>query len=109
MTAVKSKTANKSQIRALMEERIKSVRAKDIEGRMPTYAPDVLLFDVVNPPQYAGADALRKHAEEWVSLCRGPMGYEIRNLSITAGVDVAFCHCLNRVTGTMTNGKKIDM
>jgi len=37
------------------------------------------------------------------------MGYEIRDLSITAGDDMAFCHCLNRVTGTMTNGQKIDM
>jgi ketosteroid isomerase-like protein len=38
-----------------------------------------------------------------------PVGYEVRDLSITAGDEVAFCHSLNRVTGTTIGGKKIDM
>jgi len=28
---------------------------------------------------------------------------------VTAGADVAFCHYLNRVSGTMTNGTSVDM
>ena len=37
------------------------------------------------------------------------MGYEIRDLEITASNDVAFCHFLNHVTGTTNDGKQIDM
>ena len=35
----------------------------------------------------------------------GPIGYEIRDLSITAGDDIAFCTCLNHMTGTQRNEK----
>jgi ketosteroid isomerase-like protein len=28
---------------------------------------------------------------------------------ITAGDNVAFCHCLNRLTGTRTTGEKVDV
>ncbi|HYT58414.1 MAG TPA: nuclear transport factor 2 family protein [Verrucomicrobiae bacterium] len=58
--------------------------------------------------QYKGVDAYRKSWEEWLPTFRGPVGYEIRDLSITAGDDVAFCHSLNRISGTRANGEKTD-
>ena len=76
---------------------------------MSNFAPDVLLFDLINPLQYIGAEAGRKRAEEWLSSFQGPIGYEIRDLSITASDDVAFCHSLNAVSGTKTDGEKIEM
>jgi ketosteroid isomerase-like protein len=30
----------------------------------------------------------------------GPLDYEIRDLTVTAGEDVAFCHSLNRLSAT---------
>ncbi len=33
----------------------------------------------------------------------------VRDLSVAAGGEVAFCHYLYRVTGTMTNGSEVDM
>lgn len=76
---------------------------------MSNHALDILSFDVVNPLQYAGSDTVRERAEEWFSLYRGPIGYEIRDLSITTGDDVAFCHYLYRFSGTRTDGGKVDM
>jgi ketosteroid isomerase-like protein len=35
-------------------------------------------------------------------------GYEIRDLSLTLGDDVAFGHSLNRVSGTLKNGNTTD-
>lgn len=35
--------------------------------------------------------------------------YEVRDLRITAGEDVAFSHSLNRIRGAMTNGQKTDL
>jgi ketosteroid isomerase-like protein len=40
---------------------------------------------------------------------QGPIGYEIRNLSILVGDDVAFSHSLNRMHGTKTDGAKGDL
>jgi ketosteroid isomerase-like protein len=109
MTTAKSTATDEAQIKKLINERGKAVRTKDIDGDMSNIAPDILSFDVVNPLQYVGADALRERAEEWFSSFKGPIGYEIRDLSITTGDEVAFCHSLNRISGTKTDGGEIDM
>ncbi|MGB7925367.1 MAG: nuclear transport factor 2 family protein [Pyrinomonadaceae bacterium] len=109
MTTEKSNATDEAQLRALIDERVKAVRAKDINALMSNHAPDVLMFDALIPLQYAGADTVRERAEEWFSWYQGPIGYEVRDLTITAGERVAFCHYLYRVSGTMTNGREVDM
>ena len=37
-----------------------------------------------------------------------PLGYEIRDLTITVGDEVAFGHSLNRISGTLKNGDRAD-
>jgi ketosteroid isomerase-like protein len=109
MTNDHGKAADEAQLRALIDERVEAVRAKEIDALMARHAPDVLMFDALNPLRYTGADAVRERAEEWFSWYQGPIGYEVRDLSITAGDGAAFCHYLYRVTGTMTNGREVDM
>jgi uncharacterized protein (TIGR02246 family) len=109
MPSEDAKGTDEAQIRKLIYTWAEAVRAKDSIGLVSNFAPDVLLFDLINPLQYIGAGALRKRAEEWLSSFQGAIDYEIRDLSITAGDDVAFCHSLNRVRGTNREGKSIDM
>ena len=109
MSTENSKAINEAQIRAIIDDRSKAVRAKDINGAVSHYAPNIRSFDVVNPLQYVGSDSSRKRAEEWFSSFQGPIGYELRDLSITASDDVAFCHSLNRVNGTLKDGGQLDM
>src|SRR5690606_16072344 len=47
--------------------------------------------------------------EAWFASYEGPIGCEFRDLVVAARDDVAFAHGLHRFTGTMTNGKSIDM
>ena len=109
MTTANTKIMDEAQLRKLIEDRIKATRAKDVEGAMVSIAPDILLFDVVNPLRYSGSDRLKKRAEEWFSSFQGPLGYEVRDLSFATGDGVAFSHSLNRVSATRTHGKKLDM
>jgi uncharacterized protein (TIGR02246 family) len=102
-------TNDEVQIRELIEAKNKAVRAKDIGGAVSGYATDVLAFDVVNPLQYFGSDAIRKRLEEWFSSLEGSIGLEIRDLEITTGDDVAFSHGLNHVSATTAGGGKLDM
>jgi uncharacterized protein (TIGR02246 family) len=97
------------QIRALIANKIEAVRAKDVDWAISNYAPDVLSFDVVNPLRYLGAEAIRKRLEEWFSSFQGSIGLEIRDLSVTVGEALAFSHCLNHVSATTTDGRKLDM
>lgn len=104
-----SKSRNEARIREMMDIWVKAVRAKDVSGVMSCYAPDILLFDLAPPLSYRGADAYRKNWQEWFTSWQGPIGYEIRDLSITVGDDVAFSHSLNRISGTRTNGETNDV
>ena len=66
-------------------------------------------FDVVPPLQYVGADAMRKRWEEAFSSLPGPIGYEIADLSITVGEDMAFTHSFNQTSATLPTGQKIGV
>jgi uncharacterized protein (TIGR02246 family) len=97
---------DEAQIRKLMDDWAKALRAKDINGVMSHYAPDILSFDAVSKLQFKGAEAYKKHWEACLSMCPGSMVFEIQDLDITAGDDMAFCHCLNRCGGTGEDGQE---
>jgi len=110
MTTHVGNATTEAQIRTLIEDRVTATRAKDVDGCMSTSAPDILLFDVVNPLQYMGLDGERQRLEEWFSQFQdGPIEYELRDLNITASDDVAFCHSLSHVSATTPAGQTIDM
>lgn len=109
MTPKKSKQSDEAQIRELIYGWVKAVRAGDINALMSNYAPDVLSFAVMTPLQYVGADAYRKIWEMCFDGFQSPIGYEIHDLSITAGETTAFSHSINRFSGTRKDGKEEDM
>jgi ketosteroid isomerase-like protein len=106
MATEKNKAIDEAQIRELIDGWAKALRAKDIDGVMSHYAPEILVFDIAPPLLYRGANAYRKNYEEWFATWQGPIGYEIRDPSITVGDDVAFSHSLNRIYGKRTDGEK---
>lgn len=109
MTARSERSGNEGQIRRLIEARVKAVRAKDANAAMASSASDILLFDLAPPLLHRGAEVNRKELEDWFSSFTGPVGYELRDLSITAGDDVGFAHSLARIRGARTDGTQTDV
>jgi uncharacterized protein (TIGR02246 family) len=107
MTAENGSASGEAQIRELIDGRVRAIREKDVEAVLSPYAPDAVIFNLAPPLQTKGADgeAVRK----WFSGYRGAISFEIRDLNIAAGADVAFCHYLYRSSGTATDGRDIDM
>jgi uncharacterized protein (TIGR02246 family) len=102
--------SSEAEIRALIEERTRAIRAKDVAAVLAVYAPDVLSFDLIDPLRHVGREAIRTRLEAWLSQFReGPIGFELRDLDLTAGDDVAFCHALSHVDATTTDGQRLDM
>jgi ketosteroid isomerase-like protein len=101
--------SDEAAIGRLIDSWATAISAKDVNGSLANYAPGVLAFDLINPLQYAGSDALRTRLANWFSSFEGPIGYEIRELNIATGRDVAFSHSLNHVDATTTAWQKIDM
>lgn len=98
-----------AEIRELVERWLEAVRAKDIDGIMSHYTSDILTFDIAPPLESRGIDTYRKNWEGWLPTFHGPLGYEIRDLRITASDDIAFSHSLNHISGTRTNGEETDV
>src|SRR5918996_1068450 len=95
-----------SEIRNLVDDWVKGLHAKDIKRVMSHYVADIVSFDLAPPLQYTGAVALKKNFEEWFPSFQGPIGYEIRDLNISASDDIGFCRSLNRISGIRSDGEK---
>ena len=100
------RATDEAEIRRRIDEAVEAVRAMDLEGVKPIYAPDLVSFDIVPPLQHVGAQAKWKNWTDVFAAYRPPLGYEIRDLTIAVGGDVAFGHSLNRISGTLNNGSK---
>jgi PhnB protein len=96
-----------AEIRASIDDWANAIRAKDVNGVMAHYAADSVTFDLAPPLVSTRADA--KGLKVWFATWRGPIGYEIRDLHVTAGDDAAFCHSLARLSGTTVDGEKNDV
>ena len=109
MGAATGADTNEAQVRALIDDRVRAVRAKDVNLAMAHVAASIVSFDVVNPLQSIGSDPARKRAEQWFSSFQGDVGFEIAELRIAAGDDIAFCHGLSHVNATKADGGKLEM
>jgi ketosteroid isomerase-like protein len=97
-----------TEIREELEDWERAVRAKDIARIVAHYAPDIVAFDAIAQLQFKGVDAYRKHWETCMTMCTGPMIFELHELKITAVENLAFVHALNRCGGTGPDGKEMS-
>ena len=95
-------------IRALIERWAKAVRERDYEGILADHSRDFWMFDVPPPFQSRGIDAYRKTWDLFFSAQPVPAVFDIVELHVTAGQDVAFAvarmHCV-----TPEAGKFVDL
>lgn len=106
MTLHVTRTDDTAQIRGLLEDWAHAAGAGDIDSIMAAYAPDVLAFDGVGQLRFEGAESYRKHWQACLSMCQGPMTFEIHDVHVTVGGDIAFGHYLARCGGTGPDGKE---
>ncbi|MBK8980815.1 MAG: nuclear transport factor 2 family protein [Ignavibacteria bacterium] len=104
-----TQTEIKDHIRELIDQQIRAVRDKNIDQALNNYDKDVLSFDVVDPLQFTGKDAIRKRLEEWFTSFQGPVENEISDLKIELSGNAAFCSRLNHVNAVKADGGKLDM
>ena len=101
------KSADTAAIRALIDKRAEALRAKDADGVVSGQAPEIVSFTLAPPLRQMGDRARAKEGlKAWFATWCGPLGYEVRDLSITVGGEVAFCLGFVRISGIKTEGKK---
>lgn len=101
--------SDEAAIRRRIDTLVAAIRAMDLEGVKSIYAADIVSFDIVPPLQHVGAAAQWHNWVDVFTTYQRPLGYEVRDLTITVGDDVAFGHSLNRISGTLQNGTRSDV
>ena len=96
-------------IRRLVEDWASSVRRKDISGILRNHSPSIVMFDVPPPLQSKGLEAYRRTWETFFSWSDDPVRFDISEMSVTAGTEVAFVTALMRCAGTEANGAHIEL
>jgi uncharacterized protein (TIGR02246 family) len=102
---------DQAEIRALEARFAAAFNAKDVDGIMKGYVPDnsLIVFDLVPPLQYVGAQNYRKNWEQFFPMFKEGPKFEMRDLVIETDQTLAFSHSIQHVSGTDQDGHAIDL
>lgn len=88
------------QIRTLIAGWADAIRARDIDEVVAHHDADVVFYDVTPPQQWTGIDDYRRSFETFLSWLREQGVWELGDLTVVAGEDVAYAHCPIHCRGT---------
>ena len=86
-----------------------AVRRKDYDAILRNHTPDFVMFDVPPPFESKGLDAYRKTWDMFFSCNSGPVKFDIHEMTVTAGEDVAFAVAKMGCTTPGVDGKPVDL
>jgi len=93
----KQNGSEEAAVRNVVESWTAAVRRRDLEGIFQNHSSDIVMFDVPPPFQSRGIEAYKKTWNEFFSWSSDPIPFDIMEMNITAGSDVAFVvatmHC----------------
>ena len=101
------KNGDEREVKAVIEGWAEATRQKDVHSLISRFTPEPLRFSLA--PPLASQTSSTKEAEEWFGSFDGPIGYEVKNLSVTTGDHAAFAHGFVHITGTKKDGEKPNL
>jgi uncharacterized protein (TIGR02246 family) len=104
-----SQDTDQAEIRQLLAGWSAAVRCKDYDGIVKNHSPAMLMFDVPPPFQSQGIDAYRKTWELFFGWMDGPPKFELADVRITAGADVAFVTARGQCFGPNEHGEPEEL
>ncbi|UGY13898.1 YybH family protein [Bradyrhizobium septentrionale] len=85
-----------TEIRAIIESWADAVRRHDYPSVLAHHDQDIVMFDVPPPLQSRGLDEYRKTWDLFFKYNRPSYAFDIEEIAITAGADVAFAVAVMR-------------
>jgi uncharacterized protein (TIGR02246 family) len=98
-------TGDTEAIRAVFESWTAAVRRRDIEGILRNHSSDILMFDLPPPIQTKGIDAYKTSWDLFFSWASDPILFDVIEMQISAGKDLAFIAATMRCAGLKANGE----
>jgi uncharacterized protein (TIGR02246 family) len=97
---------NESAIRAIIENWAQAVRERDMDGILANHSPDIVMYDVPQPFESRGIEAYKKTWDTFFSWSRDCKVFDIAELTIIAGEDVAFAYASMKCEGYDNKGNR---
>lgn len=101
----KRNVSDETAVRDVIEAWAAAVRRKDYAEILQNHSPDFVMFDVPPPFKSVGLEEYRKTWDLFFSWSSGPVRFDIQELDVTAGADVAFAVASMRCEGPGFDGK----
>lgn len=108
MSASSSTSSDVEQICTLLERWATTTRRGQLDEVLANHSLNVLIYDVLPPMKYEGAEAYRRSWGDWQPETQGEGQFELQDLSVCAGTTVAFAHAFIKCGGTLPDGAKFE-
>lgn len=90
-------TTDQSDIHALLDRWATSVRDKNLEGILATYAPEIVAFDAIGALRFSGLPSYREHWSFCLEQTKGDVFFDVREFALEQEGPLAcaygVCHC----------------
>jgi len=100
--------SDESEIRELIARWSRAVRDENLAGIRADHDPDILMFDVPPPFLSRGLDPYMATWQTFFSWQAKPVEFDLRDVEVTAGKDVAFATAVGRC-GDLSSGKRVEL
>ncbi len=94
-------SVNDGEIKSVVGARADCIRREDVRRVADQFLPDFVGFYLA-PPSFADTP-LEENLTDWFATFTGPIGHDLRDLTIAGSGDVAWGHALVHLTGTKTD------
>jgi len=99
--------AIENEINTMLMARAEAFGSKSAKEATSYSADDIVHYSLAPPLATIGKD--EKGLQGWFDTWEGPIGGDVRDEKLTVGEDVAFWTGLVNMTGTKTDGTKVDL
>lgn len=96
---------NESAIRAIIENWAQAVRERNMDGILAYHTADIMMYDVPQPFESRGIEAYKKTWETFYGWAKDSGVFDITELNIVAGEEVAFAYASMKCSGYDDVGK----
>jgi uncharacterized protein (TIGR02246 family) len=107
MRKINNRLKDEAEIHELIERWLRAIRTENLDGILADHSSEILMFDLPGPVQLKGIDAYRKSWLPFFDWIRNGGAFDLSEVTVTAGDDVAFATALIHCRGTDANGRKV--
>ena len=91
-------TTTDTEIRAILAERERAMRARDADALGALFTDDLVSFSLAPPLASQGRDV--RGLRDWLATFDGAIEFDITDAVVEADGDIAFVHSINRLSST---------